>query len=437
MQQPSNQPDTTFEQLLQDLPDEILQMAIESKAFSRARKIKNPLQLLRAVLLYCGMDKSLREVAGVLTLLYEAITDSSVAERLSNCLGWLKAILPRMLPLEGGVPSGLRFVVIDGSCIQGAGAKGVQYRIHICMNLVSLEFIHIGITDKHTGESLNNFPLRPGDVAVTDRGYCHADALLGCLQAGVELIVRLNPHNLVLRHPNGEKLELSEALKAQPPATVHTLPVLIASTRTGDTAQGWVHAYRLPEAQAEAARRQCRKRNQKKGRTPKKETLFLAGWVIVFSSLAPSAGLSGQTVMALYRARWQVELAIKRWKSLLDVGKLRAKEGSVLAEVWLYGKLLYALLIERRMRRQMGDGWVRLEQERKLSLWRPYKLIKEQLTPLITGVMYWKQRWRECLQVLGERPRARKLQQLPTDATALLHAPVDLFSRHRMLYLAA
>jgi hypothetical protein len=38
-----------------------------------------------------------------------------------------------------------------------------------------------------------------------------------------------------------------------------------------------------------------------------------------------------------------VEIAIKRWKSVLDVGQLRAKEGRPLAEVWWLGKLLYAL----------------------------------------------------------------------------------------------
>ena len=65
--------------------------------------------------------------------------------------------------------------------------------------------------------------------------------------------------------------------------------------------------------------------------------------------------LSAQTIMALYRCRWQVEIAIKRWKSVLDVDALRAKATSPLAEVWLHGKLLYALMLERRMRRQLGD----------------------------------------------------------------------------------
>jgi hypothetical protein len=55
---------TLFEELLQDLPPETAQMAREFKDFTHSRKIKMPVQLLRVVLLYCGLDKSLRELAG-------------------------------------------------------------------------------------------------------------------------------------------------------------------------------------------------------------------------------------------------------------------------------------------------------------------------------------------------------------------------------------
>src|SRR5262249_59282792 len=82
MQLPLTDPDTLFEELLQDLPPEMAHMAREFKAFVRAKKVKTPEQLLRVVFLYCGLDKSLREVAGAFSALYEAITDPSVAERL-------------------------------------------------------------------------------------------------------------------------------------------------------------------------------------------------------------------------------------------------------------------------------------------------------------------------------------------------------------------
>ena len=147
----------------------------------------------------------------------------------------------------------------------------------------------------------------------------------------------------------------------------------------------------------------------------------MAGWVLVFTTLAPAV-LSAQTIMALYRCRWQVELAIKRWKSVLDVDALRAKATSPLAEVWLHGKLLYALMLERRMRRQLGDSWGRLDHERVGTWWRVWGMLKDELAPMITGALFWKaDAWAACLKVLMERPRRRKLQQLPPEAVDILY----------------
>jgi hypothetical protein len=69
MQLPLTDPDTLFEELLQDLPSAVCLMAREFKAFVRAKKVKTPEPLLRVVLLYCGLDKSLRTVAGPFTAL--------------------------------------------------------------------------------------------------------------------------------------------------------------------------------------------------------------------------------------------------------------------------------------------------------------------------------------------------------------------------------
>src|SRR5262249_62275136 len=82
MQLPLTDPDTLFEELLQDLPPETTQMAREFKAFVRAKKVKTPEQLLRVVFLYCGLDKSLREGAGAFTALYGAITGQTGGEGL-------------------------------------------------------------------------------------------------------------------------------------------------------------------------------------------------------------------------------------------------------------------------------------------------------------------------------------------------------------------
>jgi hypothetical protein len=421
MQLPLTDPDTLFEELLQDLPPEAMQMAREFKAFVRAKKVKTPTQLLRVVFLYCGLDKPLREVAGIFTALHESITDQAVAERLRACGPWVKAMLRQMLPLSAvdALPQGLRLVVIDASSIQAPGAKGTDHRLHIAMDLVSLQFLEVLVSDVHTGETLKHFPLAPGDVVLADRGYAQCQGMRVAIEQGAELIVRLNPFSVVLSDAAGAPLALSAALKRQKTETLRTLVVILHAAGGQHEVRGWLHAYRLNVEHANRARHKCRQ-GHKKG-TPSAESLFLAGWVLVFTTLAPAV-LSAQTIMALYRCRWQVEIAIKRWKSVLDVDALRAKANSPLAEVWLHGKLLYALMLEQRMRRQLGDSWGRLDHQRAGTWWRVWGMLQAELAPMITGALFWKEdAWAACLKVLMERPRRRALQQLPPEVIDLLY----------------
>ena len=95
---PLTDPDTLFEELLQDLPAESVQLARACQAFVRAKKGKPPAQLLRVVFFYCGLDKPWREVAGTLTALYESMTDQAIAERLRACGPWGKRCSGRCCP---------------------------------------------------------------------------------------------------------------------------------------------------------------------------------------------------------------------------------------------------------------------------------------------------------------------------------------------------
>ncbi len=307
MQMPPTEPDTLFEDLLQDLPPETIAMAYEFKAFCRARKIKTPQQLLRVVLLYCGLDQSLREVAGTMTLLGSRLTDSAIAERLAACRPWVKALLPKMLKPSARVPllAGRRFIVIDGSTVQAPGATGIHYRLHLGLDLVTLEFTHVHISDATTGESLRHFALGPDDIAVADRGYCHPTAVAAMVHAGAHLVVRLNPYNMPLFQPDETPLDVVQRLQQQAPCTLRSLPVRVGPAQ--QRVAGWVHAYRLSEEQANKARARCRQQNSKKGHVPQARTLFLAAWVLVWTSLPPEE-LRADTVLALYRVRWQVEI---------------------------------------------------------------------------------------------------------------------------------
>ena len=122
--------------------------------------------------------------------------------------------------------------------MQAPGATGTDHRLHIAMDLVSLEFIEVLVSDVHTGETLKHFTLGPGDVAVADRGYAQCQGMRAAVKQGADLIVRLNPFSVVLCDAAGSPLALCAALKRQKTATLRTLAVVLhvgvaASTRCG------------------------------------------------------------------------------------------------------------------------------------------------------------------------------------------------------------
>ena len=104
-----------------------------------------------------------------------------------------------------------------------------------------------------------------------------------------------------------------------------------------------VCAYKKTAAQTLAAQQAIQQEARKKGRVVRPQTLEAAGYVIVLTTLMqPTAA----AVMEFYRRRWQIELAFKRLKSLLQLGHLK-KVDKEAAKAWLQGKLLVACMVEK------------------------------------------------------------------------------------------
>lgn len=420
---PSPDPNTIFAELLQDLPPETADLAREFKAFARARKIETPEQLLRLVLLFAALDYSEREVAANLTLTCPDISKLSgqaVRCRLAACLPWLQALLPKLVrrPELPALPLWVRLLALDASEISAPGERG-SWRLHALMDVVSLQLVGLQLTDLKTGETLCNFSFEQGEVVLTDRGYSHRRGVAHVLASGGQVITRYNPHHIPLQDAHGQSLDVAAWLADCERGETRTIEGFFIAP-DGKLHRVWVHAYRLPEQAAAAARRRCRRAGVRGKYTPKETTLFLAEFVLVLTSVPPEV-LSAETVLELYRCRWQIELLFKRYKSLLDLDQVRARAGSVLGQVWLHGKMLYACLIERRAHRRCGPDWTRMDNERSGSLWRVWRLIRDELTPLITLSQCWDlSAWPAALTALAEGRRKRRLQRLPTSVVLWL-----------------
>lgn len=102
-------------------------------------------------------------------------------------------------------------------------------------------------------------------------------------------------------------------------------------------------AWRVPPEQAGRRRQKLRQDlRRKKGREPSAERLAWCDWTILITSV-PQALLTAAEAVVLYRARWQVELLFKRWKSQDRVAVLSGStEVRQMVRVW--ARLLAALV---------------------------------------------------------------------------------------------
>ena len=98
---------------------------------------------------------------------------------------------------------------------------------------------------------------------------------------------------------------------------------------------------KTPEA-AEATRLTLRRAAIKKGKKLDPRSLIAAEFMIVVTSL-PAKGYKAKDILAVYRLRWQIELAFKRLKSLLHMDKLPTRAEPT-SRSWLYAHLIVALL---------------------------------------------------------------------------------------------
>jgi Transposase DDE domain len=322
-------------------------------AFARAREVKNAEGLLRLALAYGGCGMSLRETcawaeaAGVASL-----TDPSLIGRLANAAPWLGDIVGALIAKQTQVPTGRwaghRLRALDGTSICQPGADRTTWRLHVGYDLASGQADHIELTDVHGAENLQRLEYAPGDIVLADRYYARPRDLRPVLDAGADFIVRTGWNSLRLLGPEGAPFDLFAALAAQ--ADQEGEVQVRVDERTRETSALKPLILRLvirrkdPE-QAQAEQKRLRKDAMKRSKQPDPRSLEAANYILLLTSL-PAGAFPTADILALYRFRWQIELAFKRMKSLAGLAQLPAKKPE-LAQAWIYAKLIVALLAEQ------------------------------------------------------------------------------------------
>jgi hypothetical protein len=380
----------SWEQFLQRLPAgyDLEASAQKTKALLRRREVKSAGDLLRLVFAYAVCDWSLRLVGAWSTLIgVGALSDVAVLKRLRGCRIWLGSLIATILKERrvGLVRKpGVRLRIMDGTVVSRPGSTGTDWRLHLSLDLGNLCLDGVEVSDAHTGENFVHCPTQPGDIRLGDRGYGYANSMGPVLAAGGWLVVRISWQNPVLEDQAGQQIDIPRLLKAMKNQSLKEQPVFLPTQQGRFGLRLLIAA--LPQEAADKARHRLRQRKQKKGKTPDQRTLLAAGFTILLTNL-PAKDWPSKQVFHLYRLRWQIELFIKRLKSILHCNQLRAQDPQ-LTQVYLLGKILAALLLDDCLQQVKGrcPAWFRSVQ-RPPSMWRLTSLFFEGLLNSVRGTI--------------------------------------------------
>ena len=322
-------------------------------AFTRAREIKDAATLLRLALAYGGLGMSLRETctwaeAGGIA----SLRDPSLFERLCKAAPWLGDMVAALIAERTKTPAkrwaGHRLRVLDGTSICQPGADRTTWRLHVGYDLATAQVDQLELTDIHGAENLQRLTYQPGDIVLADRYYARPRDLRPVIDAGAHFIVRTGWNSLRLLQANGEPFGLFAALAAQTGQEGEVQVRIYEGDTTTPPPEPLILRLvirRKDPEQAEAEQKRLLKAAKKRGKQPDPRTLEAAKYILLLTSLRATVFPSAD-ILALYRFRWQIELAFKRFKSLAGLDTLPAKTPE-LARAWVYARLIVAIIAER------------------------------------------------------------------------------------------
>jgi hypothetical protein len=329
------------------LPEGWAEQARHLGAMRRARYISDPAVVLRVLLIHLATGCSLAETAARASASGLAqISSVGVFKRLRAAEAWFRWLAQQMrgaaeMPM---VVTGRRLRAVDATSVSEPGSTGTDFKVHYVVNLADLQCDFFQLTDiRAGGETFRRIPVTAGDIMMGDRVYAAPPGVSHVVDAGGDVIVRLNRAALPLYERNGTRMDLLPRLRLLQGKAVRE-----CAARAQHTNGNWIPGRLIALRQSVEATRWAHKRMLRRAQRSRlnvtAEALEFAEYFMLWTTLPKT--VSTAQVLEFYRLRWQIELVFKRMKSILGLGHL-PKTDPLSSQAWLEGKLFVGLLIER------------------------------------------------------------------------------------------
>ncbi len=220
---------------------------------------------------------------------------------------------------------------------QGEAAVKLTLRLDLATGRLAGLSLHDGrVHDSRAAHPVTSLP--PESLYLADLGFFRLTRLHQIDAQGGFFLSRLQVQTTVF-DAEGRRWDDLAALLATQAASVD-LPVTLGVQQR---LPARLIAVRVPQEVADQRRRRLRAEASRRGQAVSARVLALADWTI-FITNAPSSRLPLEAVLVVARARWQIELLFKLWKSHGRIDESRSgKPYRVICDV--YAKLL-AMVIQ-------------------------------------------------------------------------------------------
>ena len=213
-------------------------------------------------------------------------------------------------------------------------------KLQVCLDLtrgrVRGPLLQSGRSQDRTSP-FQNAPLPRGALRLADLGYFSLDVMDTLNEAGVYWLSRIQTRTSIV-DAERRVWVLSEFLQAHEGQAID-VPIRLGAKKRVPCR---LLAVTVPQEVADRRRQRLHEQARRKGQAVSKEHLTLADWTILVTN-APQQLLTLAESLVLSRARWQIELLFKLWKSHGAIARSRSdKPWRILCE--LYAKLLAMLV---------------------------------------------------------------------------------------------
>lgn len=344
-------------------PSETLDEAARLTGFIERKRILTATRMVSTLAFWHGDCLGYGDIAAEIALRHgEDVTKQSVHEKLEGieAANFFEALTRQAL--EEGRAFPLRPVVrlngvgdifvADSSSITlnkslaqhlpgtGGNDGAAAIKIHGLINMSRQQFTRLKLTDgttsDHSEKDAHALILKEGDLLIRDMGYFDLVDLNGLDQGGRFYLTRVPTSTKVFADINGKPIDIWAEIAGSRRFVFDRaikLGVECFTTR--------LVALRLPKWKWKQRLADLRK-EKRRGLTAVEKAK--AKWNLMITNLAP-AQASSDTLKIVYAWRWQIELAWKAFKSVLDIDCVKSATCKSVVFAFIWARLLCAVVM--------------------------------------------------------------------------------------------